>query len=95
LSQYRLARKGRSHLLLNRTKKEQAEEEKARQETEAKEREEYIAQLEHEVDGFKKELAGIQSDKEEAEKNLEMLKTLYDKSVIDAEGNIIDPNLNH
>ena len=81
-----IAHKGRSHLLLNRSKKfERA----AKQEAEKGEKEALkiqISLLKEEVKSLKDELLISEFDRFEAEKNRDILGQLYDQNVIDREG---------
>ena len=81
-----IAHKGRSHLLLNRSKKfERA----AKQNAEKGEKEALktqISLLKEEVKLLKDELQVSEFDRFEAEKNRDLLGQLYDQNVIDREG---------
>ena len=81
-----IARKGRSHLLLNKNGKF---ERMAKQEAEKEEKEELKSQisfLKEEVKSLKEELLANEYERYEAEKNRNLLGLLYDQNIIDKEG---------
>jgi hypothetical protein len=90
-----IAHNGRSHLLLNRERKEEAERLKEFEKLEKAKQESYIKSLEDEVERLKTDLQDSGYEKDKAEKNREILKKLYDRSIIDEDGNVVDSKFNH
>ena len=85
---FSLAQRGKSNLMLNRSKRrirEEAEEERKNHEDELKSQ---IEELKREVHLLQKDLDVAQYDKLEADKNADMLHRLYLGNIIDEEGNI-------
>ena len=78
-----IARKGRSHFLLNKDKRLQRQ---AQIEIEKEEMSSQIYQLKKQVKGLKNELLIAESEKLEAENNKDILAELYDKKIIDDKG---------
>ena len=84
-----LASKGRSNLLLNRNKRFARLEKEATLAEERSKDKRKIDSLENEIAFLEEELKHQREHKNEADKNREILKRLYDDRVIDEEGNLL------
>ena len=81
------ASNGRSHLMLNTVKRDERRANKSLFKKLLAEHE-MISDMKEEVSKLRDELKRCQVDKEEADKNKEILANLYDKQVIDDFGNL-------
>ena len=73
--------------MLNRTSKNKRQEEENKRGNDTARQLAIIGSLKEEVASLKDELLLIQSQKEEADRNAEMLHKLYEQKVIDENGN--------
>ena len=91
---FNLAGKGRSHLLLRDKEEDKTvtglKKIKERQSIEIKEAEEEISNLSQEILKLKQEVHQKNEELKENEKHRQLLGDLYDKGLIDFNGNLID-----
>ena len=84
-----LASKGRSNLLLNRTKRFQRQEKESAARDESQNDKRAIMALENEIAHLEEELKYQKDENKDADKNRLILKKLFDDNVIDGEGNLL------
>jgi DNA-binding transcriptional regulator GbsR (MarR family) len=84
-----LARKGRSHLMLNTTKKEERLAKEAEEESKWEDAERHMKEMKEEIEELRKELEQRDENRADADKNAGILHELFESKVIDSEGNLI------
>ena len=82
-----IATNGRSHLMLNTIKRDERRAEKILFKKLLTEHDK-MKNMKEDIAKLKDELKRCQIDKEEADKNKDILASLYDKQIIDAYGNL-------
>ena len=86
---YFSASKGRSNLLLNRTKRFKREAEEKERIDNEKKLSRYIEDMENEIQYLKDKIVHSEKDQSAADKNREILSSLFDKKIIDEDGNLL------
>jgi hypothetical protein len=84
-----LAKKGRSHMLLNREKKFKRIEDQKEAQNKHDESESLIAKLSLEVENLKDELVRRDMEKDENDKNRDILGRLFEQNIIDEDGTLL------
>ena len=82
-----IAHKGKSNLMLNRAKRTERETKEKELEKIAAEKDDMIEKLQREVNLLQNELDLAHHIQDEADKNARLLEQLYEKDLIDEEGN--------
>ena len=89
ISNCSIATKGRSHLLLNTTKKEKRMKDKEDQERKMEELVEHNSEMKKMITNMRSELVDLRKKNESSEKNEDILHNLFERGIIDEEGNLI------
>jgi seryl-tRNA synthetase len=86
---FAVARRGRSHLLLNTSRRDERKRKEEQLKAKAKKDKEYMEDMACEIAALKTELEKKEKDDEENDKNRTILSELYKKGVIDEDGNMV------
>ena len=89
MSNFSIATKGCSHLLLNTTKKEKHMKDKEDQEQKMEELVEHNSEMKKMITDMRSELVDLRKKNESSEKNEDILHNLLERAIIDEEGNLI------
>ena len=81
--------KGRNNLLLNRKKRFEKKQKELEEEHQKRQSNEYVKELKWEIASFKAEIESLKKNEEESEKNRSILRDLYEKNIIDRDGNLL------
>ena len=84
-----LAQNGKSHLMLNRAKRFKREEQELTKKTEDDRRVNEIKTLKNEVTQLKNKVIQMQAEEAEHDYNRDILNKLFEKNIIDKDGNLI------